>query len=357
MSNFDVYNKTGQYPDSVELPDSETAPFPFEGAEKYKAFFYNAPLSIVSFNNAGYITDFNENFVKMLGMDTISILTFNLFSIQDKAVVSAIKSTLQGHEAHFEGLYKSLLTGKTFPVKAEFAPILSGDKILGGMVYIEDISFKKQLERFFFHDVLNACGNIRNLSEILTDVKIDALLEEKLLKQISAQSNRLLDDLSVYRHLLSSGKTDLKPEYKPINSIEFLQKGISRFDGSDLLDSQIFEINEKSDDFIFNSSTLLTNKILDILIKYAISVTGEDEIITLSSVKNDTVCRFSVHNPSVIPEEIREKLFTPEFYKNNGEKGLGTYCMKYLAVNYLDGDVAFNSSEELGTEFILSLPA
>ena len=56
-----------------------------------------------------------------------------------------------------------------------------------------------------------------------------------------------------------------------------------------------------------------------------------------------------------IPQDIRGKLFTPSFTTKSSGSGLGLAMCKNIIVN-AHGDITFESSEGVGTTFIISLP-
>lgn len=356
MSIFDYVNQSNKLENNSGTSDPENGNTSIDEANKIKSFFYNAPIAIATFTSSGYITDFNDNFTALFGVDPITILSFNLFSIEDKYLLAAIKKVLQGENAHYEGFYKLVTTGKTIPIKGFLSPIVKENVIVGGVVIIEDISFRKQLERLFFHDILNSCGNIRNLSEILIDSRIAQELKDRIISQINTQSNKMLDDIKIYKHLMAYGQSELKAGYKEMHSVDYLGSCVTRFANPDILDGQLVEINEDSMDFAFFSDQLLLDKIFEQLIKNALAATQSGELITLYCNKKEKEYHFSVKNPAIIPPLIQPLIFTQHIYKTESEKGMGTYCIKHLAERFLNGSITFTSEIGKGTEFTLILP-
>lgn len=352
MSNSDIFNHSPNSANNESIETNRNSA-DADGFNKYKSYFYGSPFAAASFSKSGFIIDFNENFSRLFDVDDITILSFNLFNIEDRFQTEAVKSVLNGENTHYEGFYKSITTGRSIPINAALSPVFKNNEVIGGIIVIEDTSFRKQLERLFFHDLLNNCGNIRNLTEILIDSKIDDDLRNKINYQVNAQANRMLDEIKIYRHLLSFGRTDLKAGYRELHSIDFLGDCLTRFASPDQLMGQIAEIDETCADFTFLSDPLLLYKILEYMIKNALAATQAGGIITLcSQMTNGTIC-FSIKNPGFIPEIIQPLIFTRHYYKKDNEKGIGTYCLKYLAENYLNGEVSFTTDRENGTKFFL----
>ena len=63
---------------------------------------------------------------------------------------------------------------------------------------------------------------------------------------------------------------------------------------------------------------------------------------------------FWVSNPEVMPESVRLQVFKRSFSTKGHDRGLGTYSIKLLTENYLDGEVGFTSEAPEGTTFWVS---
>ena len=93
------------------------------------------------------------------------------------------------------------------------------------------------------------------------------------------------------------------------------------------------------------------------LIKNALEATDIDGSVNVFSEKDDTSIRFSVFNDKVIPDNIQLQIFQRSFStKAKSAGGTGTYCVKLLVEQYLNGKVYFKSNNEIGTIFTLEIP-
>lgn len=335
---------------------NETSLQSMENSDKYLDYFNNAPLGMAAFNSDGALTEFNDMFLTILSVDRRTMDGFSLFSLDDPNLSAAVKSTLEGNNSRFEGYYKSVFEKKTIPLKANISPIKQSGITVGGIAIFEDISFKKQLERIFFHDILNSGGNLRNLAEILDGPSLDDEIKQRLIKRIYNQSDRLIEDIKLQRYLLAYNASEIKPALQKINSLELINSRLTIFINSEFIDSQIIEIDNNCLNIDFLGNKLLLGKIIDQMIKNAISATNAGEKIFLSCSGSPDTITFSVQNPGSIAEEIKSKLFSQELKNQNGENGLGTYKIKYLCDKFLNGSVSFTSSEESGTRFTITVP-
>ncbi|MCX7918182.1 MAG: PAS domain S-box protein, partial [bacterium] len=118
-----------------------------ESEEKYRLIFNNVPLGIVHFDATGTVITCNDTLVQMLGSTKEKIIGLNLTTLPDKNMVIAVKKSLSGEFAHYEGDYRSVTSGKLVPIKVEYAPIILDDgTIIGGVGIIEDMTERKQAE-------------------------------------------------------------------------------------------------------------------------------------------------------------------------------------------------------------------
>ncbi len=74
------------------------------------------------------------------------------------------------------------------------------------------------------------------------------------------------------------------------------------------------------------------------------------------SINQNEAHQIIIHNFGVIPKEIRERFF--ERYvtsRKQGGTGVGTYSALLIAKTH-GGDITFTSSEDKGTQLIITLP-
>ena len=135
-----------------------------ESEEKFRLLFENSPLGIMHFDNQGVITDCNEKFATIIGSSKDILVGLNLLSLPNKKVVGCVKEALAGGQAHFEGEYYAVTSGKTSLVKADYAPItINSGSIIGGVGIVEDIRERKEAEEqliyLSYHDSLTGLYN------------------------------------------------------------------------------------------------------------------------------------------------------------------------------------------------------
>ena len=328
-----------------------------ESEEKYRMVFSNVPLGILHFDSTGRITACNDNFLSISDSKKKQIIGAFLSEALDVNMVSAIENTLAGTIGHYEGDYLSNNSGKITPVRVNFAPIILDDgTISGGVGIFEDITERKQIERIFFHDILNTAGSLNNMLEIIDDDTLGDAERKELMKVLDEIAKRIIDEIVTHRHLVSSEKSKIKLNIQKINSINFLRRIYDSFNHSDMVGNKLIVISPESKNSEIETDETLLGRVISNMIKNAIEASSSDEMITLNCGNRNGMVYFSVHNPSFIPEDIQSQLFNRSVSTKGAGRGIGIYSMKFLTEKYLNGKISFTSIKEDGTTFEVSYP-
>ncbi|MCX6173825.1 MAG: PAS domain S-box protein [Ignavibacteriales bacterium] len=328
-----------------------------ESEEKYRMVFSNVPLGILHFDSTGRITACNDNFISISDTKKEQIIGALLSEALDVNMVSAIEHTLAGTIGHYEGEYLSKTSGKITPVRVNFAPIiLDNGTISGGVGIFEDITERKQIERIFFHDILNTAGSLNNILEILDDDTLGGEERKELMKVLDEIAKRIIDEIITHRHLVSSEKSKIKLNVQKISSINFLKRLYDSFNHSDILGNKLLKISPESKNSEIDTDETLLGRVVSNMIKNAIEASSAGETITLNCGNREGMVYFSVHNPSFIPEDIQLQLFNRSVSTKGAGRGIGIYSMKFLTEKYLNGIISFTSTKKDGTAFEVCYP-
>jgi len=224
------------------------------------------------------------------------------------------------------------------------------------IVLLVDQTEKKRqfmMERIFFHDVLNISGGINGILDCVEEGDENMYDMIKIVKNLAKD---LTDVIMSQRDLVYAQKGLLKPEKHSVNAQTELVYTHSRaaeiisdkYRSTLILDSTL--TNEK-----INVDNTLLHRCLDNMLKNACEACKRGGTIRLKARPTKDTVIFSVHNDAVIPDNIKSNIFIQGNSSKGKGRGLGTYSMKLIGENYLNGKVWFTSEEGQGTEFFLEI--
>lgn len=219
-----------------------------------------------------------------------------------------------------------------------------------------DISHEKRriaLERTFFHDILNTAGALQGLSALLKDSEGDELRE--YIDMVCQASDYLVSEIEAQRILRSAERGDLVIETQPIHSCRLMKDIVGMYTHHEIAQGKHIEMPENSQDFEFHSDRNLLRRVLGNMMKNALEASAVGDAVTFSCEKTEKDVIFRVHNPTQMTNEVQLQVFNRSFSTKGRGRGLGTYGMKLLTEQYLNGDVGF-FSDESGTTFFIRCP-
>ena len=220
---------------------------------------------------------------------------------------------------------------------------------------VQDISHQKRrgsLERTFFHDMINQIGAISGFIKLMAD----EYPESDELKEIITLTDELLEEVLSHRNLNLAENGDLTPKHEPVDLSSLLPRLGQLYQRHPVAKEKkicVFAQNAP----IIQTDPQLLKRVIGNMLKNAIEASLPGQSITLSCEQLDGNVSIDVHNPSVIPQDVRLQIFNRSFSTKKGPgHGIGTYSMKLLGEKYLNGCVWFTSTPEAGTTFTITLP-
>jgi signal transduction histidine kinase len=219
-----------------------------------------------------------------------------------------------------------------------------------------DITDKKRrglIERIFFHDILNTAGSLSNIFELLDIVEENEKAE--LLNIAASLSQQILDEITTQRLLLQAENSSLVINNQRINSIDFLSVVVKDLKFHEVASDKEIILDESSESLSFISDPVILRKIINNMVKNAFEASNSGETITLKAEKKGDKIRISVHNRSFMTADVELQVFMRSFSTKGMQRGLGTYSMKILGEQYLDGKVNFTTDPDKGTTFFIDM--
>ncbi len=219
---------------------------------------------------------------------------------------------------------------------------------------ISDVKRRAALERIFYHDLLNSVGGLNGL---LTVLKEGVNKEEaaELINLSEESSRNILEEIIIQRDIRAAENSELIVNIESTNSAELLDTAIGKIVFHEAVkDRQIIKAHDTVSTN-FETDKNLLQRVLVNLLKNALEATEIDGTVTTGITNADDKITFWVKNSEVMPEEVKMQLFQRSFSTKGEGRGIGTYSIRLLTENYLNGKVTFISNNTVGTVFSVEL--
>jgi len=222
---------------------------------------------------------------------------------------------------------------------------------------ILDIADEKRrdvLERIFMHDLMNTAGGLRGFTRLLNSASGEDLSQFSLI--VNKLAEKLVDEIEAHKQLRQAENADLEIQVHKINSLHLLKEVQVTYGNHEVANNRDIQIDPETGEHIFSSDESLLKRVIGNMTKNALEAVKPGETVTLSCSKSRDKIRFTVHNPGEMSREASLQVFQRSFSTKGTGRGLGTYSMKLLSEQYLQGKVGFSSSPEEGTLFFAEYP-
>lgn len=226
------------------------------------------------------------------------------------------------------------------------------------IILIKDISTQKRkqaLERIFFHDIINLAGSLNGIIKLMNSQNSPEIIEKYLPSSLRL-SGELMDEINSQRDLSLAEMGELIVNKEWINSSQLMlqvEEMLSYYKESN---GKKILVEEQFQEVEFISDKKILERILLNMGKNALESSSPGDSVLLACSKTDGVVTFSVFNSQPIPVDYQARVFHRSFSTKGANRGLGTYSMKLLGEGFLGGKVWFETQQEKGTRFFLSLP-
>jgi signal transduction histidine kinase len=244
-------------------------------------------------------------------------------------------------------------TQKALDLRVWATPLKINDETFT-VLAVKDVQDEKRrlvLERIFFHDILNTASGLRGISELMQDSEPDEYNEYKII--LNSLTQKLINELKAQRELIFAENDELGVDIIKFNSLSLLQETTDSFLEMQLRTNKKIVLEVNSADKDISSDKVLLGRVIVNMVKNALEASGSNQIIKIGCRVEGSNIEFWVNNQGTINREIQLQIFQRSFSTKGSGRGIGTYSMKLLAEQYLQGKVWFISNEAEGTTFFV----
>ena len=223
----------------------------------------------------------------------------------------------------------------------------------------EELKTKQEMLQ---HDMRSLLIGITGFSNLLMNRTILDETQMEYCHQIQMCSVQLENMVNTYLDITNLEQEAFqieKSEFNILNAVRQSRRAL-RFlaDAKNVEISLIFnkKVASKDDVLIFKGNRMYFQNAVSNLLKNAIEASPQDRRVKIRVNEADDSITVGIHNRGSIPKDIQDSFF--EKYVSSGKKGgvgLGTY-MARLVVAAHSGKIGFETSEEKGTEVLMTLP-
>jgi hypothetical protein len=273
-------------------------------------------------------------------------------------VNTILESQITGRKTTNETQISGMLNGrnKSWDLKVISTPVIFNGETFYILI-LQDISESKRriaLEKIFFHDLLNSVGGLYGLLTVLKE-ETNPDQTRKLINLSEATSRNIIEEILMQRQLRAAENGELKVNIELANSIDVLDSSISKIGFHEAGKEKRIAISKDSANVEFETDKILLERVLINLIKNALEETDITGTVSIGVYQDEDQITFWVKNQNVMSEDVQMQIFKRSFSTKGEGRGDGTYSIKLLTENYLNGNVSFVSNKTLGTVFSIKL--
>lgn len=281
--------------------------------------------------------------------------------------------SMQGEITQVPSSYFIRKDGTKFPVIGVVGPIRSGDKIIGAVETFHDITKEKEVDRAKSEFITLASHQLRTPPSIISwytetlqagDLGPMNEKQTEYVAEIRKANQRMI---AIVNSLLNISRVEMNTftvsakEIDIKNIVEDTAKELmSRFDRKIELKTS-FDPILKSYRADPNIIQIVIDNLLSNAFKYTPPENTKIEIAT--KIENNSLLLSVKDNGIGIPLKDRDRVFEKLFRADNAVTanpdgtGLGLYMIKKIIVDGLGGKIWFDTEENKGSTFYVSLPA
>lgn len=225
------------------------------------------------------------------------------------------------------------------------------------VLMLQDISDRKRresLERTFFHDVHNTMAALKGTVDLMV---MQGKVPGEIGENLSRLTLQVLEEMDLQRDMNRLERGEFEVQRGLYFPTQILNQVRDRFRDHALAGDRTIRYLFDGPEVMVHTSLALASRVLSNMVLNALEATpAGGRILVWWTVRGSRLV-FKVWNEQSIPPEVARRVFERNYTTKPGRgRGTGTYGMKLLSEEYLDGEVCFVTSPLRGTMFRFALP-
>lgn len=247
-------------------------------------------------------------------------------------------------------------TGRAMLFRISSTPFQLGEAryCILSLTDMSDEHRRRNLERIFFHDLLNIVGAMTGYVQLLEDAHPTE--RPQLSQSILRLGDSLVEEIHSQQELTLAENGELRVRPETCSSRDLLQEVATIYRNHPSASGKFIFLREGSPDVAFIADRRLLVRVVSNMLKNALEASSLGQHVTIGCASEGSAVDFWVHNNTAMPREVQLQIFRRAFSTKGSGRGLGTYGMRLLSERYLKGEVSFSSGQETGTTFHVRLP-
>lgn len=245
---------------------------------------------------------------------------------------------------------------QAFDYKVHTVPITIQDQnyVILTLIDISEAKRKRVLEKLFFHDIMNTVNGIQGFAELLPNATTEEMNQfSEILANLAIQ---LVDEINSQRDLLAIEAGEFYLQSTVFESDQLLQDVLQLYKNHSVGVDKILTIAPDTENCLIVSDMRLVRRVLSNMVKNALEASDTNGVVTIRARKLLNHFVMTVHNAGFMLPTVQLQIFKRSFSTKGSGRGLGTYSMRLLSENYLQGRAGFSSTKQNGTVFYVVIP-
>lgn len=347
---------------------------------EHNAVLKNVAEGLIVIGKNKKITVINEAAEKLLGLSSREAIGKTWEEIAQ--IESHKESVSLGNQPLFTSLSENRkiyskewnirgIKGVAFPASLSISPMVSRGKVIGGIIVFRNIEKEKEIDNaknefisLVSHQLRTPLSAVNWCTESLLAGDRGKInnKQKEYIERISESNKRMI---SLVNSILDVSRIELNTfivDAQPSDIFILIEDVVN--ESRHLVEAKELTLHKNYDKSlgIINIDARYVRMIIDNLLSNAIKYTPEKGRITLAVSRTDEVLSITISDTGYgIPETDASKIFTKLFRAHNiltkdtDGNGLGLYIVKSI-VSYAGGKIWFESKENKGTTFFVTLP-